>query len=80
MHVHIRKELAGHASSGYTWTEDGAVVPVEPEHAAELLRIPDGGFTAVDPDDDDDELSEVDTSDDATDQPTKRPGRPRKTR
>ena len=64
--VHIRKRLAGHASSGYTWPEDGAVIPVKAEHAAELLRIRDAEFEEVAPED--------------LDEPVKRgPGRPRKT-
>lgn len=48
MQVPIRKRHAG--SSGhpdgttYVWPTDGAVVPVEPRHAEELLRIHDAGF------------------------------------
>jgi hypothetical protein len=43
--VHIRKARAGSASTGYVWPEDGAIVPVDDYHAAELLTIPDGGFS-----------------------------------
>jgi hypothetical protein len=43
--VHLRKELAGNTSNGYKWAEDGAVVEVADEHAAELLAI--GGFEVV---------------------------------
>ncbi len=87
MQVYIRKAQAGHASTGYTWASDGAVVAVELDHAAELLAIRDAGFEQVDPPDDDasddtdgDDLDEVDRSPDtATDRLVKRgPGRPRK--
>lgn len=89
MQVHIRKAQAGTASNGYAWETDGAVVAVDHEHVADLLRIRDAGFEIVDPDDldddasddgDDDTFDEVDRADDtATDQPVKRkPGRPRK--
>ncbi|GAC1540609.1 MAG: hypothetical protein NVS3B12_27650 [Acidimicrobiales bacterium] len=86
MQVHIRKAQAGHASNGYTWPTDGAVIPVDIEHSAELLAIRDAGFEQVDPPDDasddasDDDMDEVDRSPDtATDRPVKRgPGRPRK--
>lgn len=48
MQVPIRRRHAG--SSGhpdgttYVWPHDGAIVPVEPKHAEQLLRIPDAGF------------------------------------
>lgn len=44
---HIRKAQAGADSHGNVWPEDGAVVEVDGEVAAALLRIPDGGFTLV---------------------------------
>lgn len=45
----IRKERAGSDSFGNHWPEDGAAVTVDPEHAAALLAIPDGGFSEVPP-------------------------------
>ena len=83
MQVYIRKAQAGHASNGYTWPTDGAVIAVNPEHAVELLRITDAGFELVDDatdDTDGDDMDEVDrTPDTASDRPIKRgPGRPRK--
>jgi hypothetical protein len=45
----IRKERAGNDSFGNSWPEDGAVVEVDPEHAAVLLAIDDGGFSEVTP-------------------------------
>jgi hypothetical protein len=50
----IRKERAGSDSFGNTWSEDGATVDVEAEHAAALLAIPDGGFSEVTPAGEDD--------------------------
>ncbi|AIG81258.1 Hypothetical protein AJAP_42435 (plasmid) [Amycolatopsis japonica] len=47
--VLIRKDRAGSDSYGHTWGEDGAVVDVAPEHAADLLEIPDGGFHEAEP-------------------------------
>jgi hypothetical protein len=44
---HIRKALAGSDSYGHQWPEAGAVVEVTAEQAAELLAIPDGGFSLV---------------------------------
>lgn len=43
--VLIKKAVAGSDSYGNVWATDGAVVDVAPEHAADLLSIPDGGFT-----------------------------------
>lgn len=43
----IRKETAGTDSHGHAWETDGAVVEMEPETAATLLAIPDGGFSIV---------------------------------
>jgi hypothetical protein len=45
--VLLRKALAGSCNLGYTWPEDGAVVEVTSEHAAELLAIPYNDFTVV---------------------------------
>lgn len=42
----LRKALAGSAAT-HTWPHDGAVVEVPDHVAAELLLIPDGGFTEV---------------------------------
>jgi hypothetical protein len=42
---HIRKARAGNDSFGNEWPEDGAVVDVPVEQAAELVAIPDGGFS-----------------------------------
>ncbi|MDB4872982.1 MAG: hypothetical protein JWL97_3986 [Gemmatimonadales bacterium] len=43
----IRKAFAGNDTFGNTWAQDGAVVDVQAEHAAQLLAIPDGGFCEV---------------------------------
>jgi hypothetical protein len=48
--VPVRKARAGSDSAGYTWPEDGSVVDVEYEHALKLVKIPDGGFSIVEPD------------------------------
>jgi hypothetical protein len=45
--IFLRKEHAGSCNLGYSWPEDGSVVEVTPEHAALLLAVPDGDFTAV---------------------------------
>jgi hypothetical protein len=50
----IRKDRAGSDSFGHAWDEDGAVVDMPHEEAEELLAIPDGGFTLVLPDAEDD--------------------------
>lgn len=47
MLLHVRKARAGGCSLGYDWPHDGAIVQVQAEHAAELVRIPDGGFAIV---------------------------------
>lgn len=88
MQVYLRKPQAGTASHGYVWPHDGAVIPVEHRHAAELLKVRDAGYELVEPDNDggddsddsdDDTFDEVDRVDDATDRPVRRkPGRPRK--
>lgn len=46
--LHVSKTCAGSSSLGFTWDADGAVVEVPDEVAAELVAIPDGGFTIVD--------------------------------
>lgn len=47
----IRKQRAGSDSYGHTWPEDGAVVEIEDgEQIASLVAIPDGGFSEVAPD------------------------------
>lgn len=43
----LRKNTAGATSTGYVWPVDGAVVLVDDDHAAELLAIPDGDFSAA---------------------------------
>jgi hypothetical protein len=48
--VSVRKAHAGSDSAGYTWPEDGSVIEVPYEHALLLAKIPDGGFTIVEPD------------------------------
>jgi hypothetical protein len=45
--IPVRKAQAGGSSSGYQWPHDGAVVLVDPDLVAELLAIPDGGFTVA---------------------------------
>jgi hypothetical protein len=45
--VSIKKHRAGSDSHGNLWKKDGSVVDVEPDVAAELLAIPDGGFEQV---------------------------------
>ncbi len=45
----IRKDRAGSVSGGWTWPEDGAVIPVPYPLALELLGIRDGGFTVHEP-------------------------------
>jgi len=47
--VLVRKAQAGSDSAGNTWPEDGSVVDVEYEHALKLVKIPDGGFSIVEP-------------------------------
>jgi len=50
----IRKERAGSDSFGNTWPEDGAAVDIDDaEQIAALMSIPDGGFSEVTPDADD---------------------------
>lgn len=49
MSVHLRKEKGGTGIGPHFWDEDGAVVEVPDGLAAELLAIPDGGFTRADP-------------------------------
>ena len=43
----VRKEKAGSAPGGLVWEKDGAVLDVPDDLAAELIRIPTGGFTTV---------------------------------
>lgn len=45
--VQVMKRRAGSDSHGNVWESDGAVVDVDPEVAAELVMIPDGGFEVV---------------------------------
>lgn len=45
---HVKKQHAGADSYGHEWPADGAVVEVTDEQAADLVAIPDGGFTVVD--------------------------------
>ncbi len=47
--MYVRKARAG-SSATHTWPHDGAVVEVPDDLGAELLSIPDGGFTEVRPD------------------------------
>lgn len=47
--VQVRKARAGASSFGYVWPHDGAVTEVPEDLARELCRIPDGGFTVVEP-------------------------------
>lgn len=46
--VLLRKRHAGTTSLGYQWNKNGEVVEVRDDHAAELLAIPDGGFSVAD--------------------------------
>jgi len=47
--VWLRKERGGSGVGPYWWPEDGTVTEVADEGlAAELLAIPDGGYTKVD--------------------------------
>jgi hypothetical protein len=48
----VRKDRAGTSSGGYEWKNDGEIVEVDEQHAAELMRIPNGGFSIVFPDED----------------------------
>lgn len=46
----IRKQQAGSDSYGHTWDTDGAVVEIDDgEQIASLMAIPDGGFSEVTP-------------------------------
>lgn len=45
----LRKSTGGATVLGYTWRNDGDIVQVSYEHAVILLRIPDGGYSEVDP-------------------------------
>ena len=56
----IRKDRAGNDSLGHSWPEDGAVVDMPHEEAEALLAIPDGGFTLVLPDAEEDEQAAQD--------------------
>ena len=47
--IHIRKARAGSTSGGRVWKHDGDVLELPYQEAVELLAIPDGGFTSVNP-------------------------------
>jgi hypothetical protein len=47
--VPVRKAHAGSDSAGYVWPEDNSVINVPYEHALLLVKIPDGGFSIVEP-------------------------------
>lgn len=49
--IPVRKARSGSDSFGNVWAEDGSVVNVPYEQALVLARIPDGGFSIVEPDD-----------------------------
>lgn len=70
----IRKDRAGNDSLGHTWDKDDAVVDMPHEEAEELLAIPDGGFTLVLPDSDDEPKPDVpDPETPADDEPSVEP-------
>lgn len=58
--LHVSKARAGSSSLGFTWDADGAVVEVPDEVAAELVAIPDGGFTIVSAPDGESEVAPAD--------------------
>jgi hypothetical protein len=45
---HVKKASAGADSYGNEWPDDGAIIEVTDDQAADLVAIPDGGFTVVD--------------------------------
>ena len=47
--IPVRKEYAGSDSLGHVWPKDGSIVEVSYEDALLLVRIPDGGFSIVEP-------------------------------
>ncbi len=47
--VHVRAPRPCNTSLGYRWHAAGDVVEMSPEEAAQLLEIPDAGFTLADP-------------------------------
>ena len=47
--VPVRKAQAGSDSAGNVWPEDGSVIDVDYEHALLLVKIPDGGFSIAEP-------------------------------
>lgn len=56
----IRKTQAGSDSFGHSWPEDGAVVEIDdPEQIASLMAIPDGGFSEVTPNSDEDQAPDA---------------------
>lgn len=48
--IPVRKARSGSDSFGNTWPEDDSVVKVPYEQALLLVKIPDGGFSIVEPD------------------------------
>lgn len=74
----IRKQKAG-SCPGHTWQSDGAVLMVEDALAAELLAIPDGGFSEVGPAEQPSAVDEPAASPEVVEAPAApRRGRPRK--
>ena len=48
--MRLKKETGGCEVAGFTWANDGDVVDVPDDLGAELLAIPGGGFSYVEPD------------------------------
>lgn len=46
--AHVRKATIG-SCPGFTWTEDGQVLEIPDHLALELVEIPGGGFSIVNP-------------------------------
>lgn len=47
--VWLRKEKGGTSIGPHDWPEDGSACEVPQSLAADLLRIPDGGFSVTEP-------------------------------
>jgi hypothetical protein len=47
--MQLKKARAGSTSHGHVWETDGQVLEVPDADGAELLKIPDGGFSEVTP-------------------------------